>query len=68
MLAGYVGGVGGGVMKKCSYCGKSYADELTRCPIENNEIFEKQVGDTYLHELGHHLGLDGQELRSRGLG
>ena len=34
----------------------------------NTIAFEKQVEDTYLHELGHHLGLDEQELRKRGLG
>ncbi|MEW6159802.1 MAG: metallopeptidase family protein [Verrucomicrobiota bacterium] len=29
--------------------------------------FEKEVRKTYLHELGHHLGLEEDELESRGL-
>lgn len=31
------------------------------------EIFREQVRATYLHELGHYLGLDEDELTERGL-
>lgn len=30
--------------------------------------FEDEVRITYLHELGHHLGLDEEDLDARGLG
>ncbi len=32
------------------------------------QIFRKEVQTTYLHELGHYLGLDEDELTERGLG
>ena len=33
----------------------------------NEEIFRDEVHTTYLHELGHYLGLDEDELTERGL-
>ena len=33
----------------------------------NEEIFREEVRTTYLHELGHYLGLDEDELTGRGL-
>ena len=33
----------------------------------DSEIFREEVGTTYLHELGHYLGLDEDELFDRGL-
>jgi predicted Zn-dependent protease with MMP-like domain len=37
------------------------------CEEENIE-FEQEIRRTYLHELGHHLGLDEGELDERGIG
>ena len=34
---------------------------------ENEEIFRDEVHTTYLHELGHYLGLDEDDLIDRGL-
>lgn len=34
----------------------------------DEEIFLEEVRDTYLHELGHYLGLDEDDLDARGLG
>ena len=34
---------------------------------EDEEIFRDEVHTTYLHELGHYLGLDEDELAERGL-
>ena len=34
---------------------------------ENEEIFREEVRTTYLHELGHYLGLDEIDLEERGL-
>ncbi len=34
---------------------------------ENEEIFGEEVRTTYLHELGHYLGLDEDDLFDRGL-
>jgi predicted Zn-dependent protease with MMP-like domain len=34
---------------------------------ENEEDFREEVGATYLHELGHYLGLDEDDLTERGL-
>ena len=31
------------------------------------EIFREEIHTTYLHELGHYLGLDEDELIERGL-
>src|SRR5262245_19298997 len=33
----------------------------------DEEIFREEVHTTYLHELGHYLGLDEDELSERGL-
>ena len=33
----------------------------------NEEIFKEEVHTTYLHELGHYLGLDEDDLFERGL-
>jgi predicted Zn-dependent protease with MMP-like domain len=33
----------------------------------DEEIFREEVHTTYLHELGHYLGLDEDELTDRGL-
>lgn len=35
---------------------------------EEKRDFEEEVRITYLHELGHHLGLDEDDLKKRGLG
>ena len=35
--------------------------------VEENLDFEDEVRITYLHELGHHLGLDEGDLEERGL-
>jgi predicted Zn-dependent protease with MMP-like domain len=34
---------------------------------KDEEIFREEVHTTYLHELGHYLGLDEDELTERGL-
>ena len=36
--------------------------------VEENLAFEDEVRITYLHELGHCLGLNEQDLEDRGLG
>ena len=64
------------------FCGPEFADE-THSPLppqiilflENiwkmveadEKIFREEVRTTYLHELGHYLGLDEDELTERGL-
>ncbi len=35
--------------------------------VENSVNFQRQIEITYLHELGHHLGLGEQALLDRGL-
>ena len=35
--------------------------------LENSVDFQRQIEITYLHELGHHLGLGEQALLDRGL-
>ena len=35
---------------------------------EDEEIFRQEVRTTYLHELGHYLGLEEIDLEERGLG
>ncbi len=35
--------------------------------VENEEDIERQVGITLLHELGHHLGYDEDDLDGLGL-
>jgi predicted Zn-dependent protease with MMP-like domain len=65
------------------FVGSAFADELHAAPIpqqivlylENiwslaegdEEFFREDVRDTFLHELGHYLGLDEDELTDRGL-
>ena len=36
--------------------------------VEEDEDFAEEVRLTYLHELGHHLGWDEDDLEERGLG
>lgn len=33
----------------------------------NEEVFREEIRTTYLHELGHYLGLDEEDLEKRGL-
>jgi predicted Zn-dependent protease with MMP-like domain len=65
------------------FVGSAFADELHAAPIpqqivlylENiwslaegdEEFFREDVRDTFLHELGHYLGLDEDDLTDRGL-
>lgn len=64
------------------FCGPDFADEAhTPLPpqiilfLENiwdaaggeGKMFREEVRTTYLHELGHYLGLDEDELADRGL-
>ena len=35
--------------------------------VEEGEDFDEQVRITYLHELGHHIGMDEGDLEERGL-
>jgi len=35
--------------------------------VEEGEDFAEQVRITYLHELGHHIGMDEDDLEERGL-
>ncbi len=41
---------------------------IARYAAEIRETFESEVERTYLHELGHHLGWDEDDLTARGLG
>lgn len=34
---------------------------------ENRHVFRAEIAKTFLHEMGHFLGLDEQELEQRGL-
>ena len=36
--------------------------------LDEGELFEHEVRLTFLHELGHHLGWDEDDLEERGLG
>jgi predicted Zn-dependent protease with MMP-like domain len=65
------------------YVGSAYGEELHAAPVpqqiilylENicdlaegdEEFFREDVRDTFLHELGHYLGLDEDDLTERGL-
>ena len=43
-------------------------DELIAwLPLPFEEFFRDEVHTTYLHELGHYLGLDEDDLTERGL-
>jgi predicted Zn-dependent protease with MMP-like domain len=44
-----------------------FLDNLWECALEDEAEFRREVRKTYLHELGHFLGLDEDELESRGL-
>lgn len=44
-----------------------YLGPLYQFCTEENLNFEEEVRITYLHELGHHLGLDEDGLEERGL-
>lgn len=44
-----------------------YLDSLWDFAEEDVEIFRDEVRLTYLHELGHYLGWDEDELTARGL-
>jgi predicted Zn-dependent protease with MMP-like domain len=64
------------------FCGPEFADEehsplppqiilflenLWEQAEADEELFRDEVHTTYLHELGHYLGLDEDELTERGL-
>jgi predicted Zn-dependent protease with MMP-like domain len=44
-----------------------FLDNLWDFAERNEEIFADEVHTTYLHELGHYLGLDEDDLFARGL-
>jgi predicted Zn-dependent protease with MMP-like domain len=44
-----------------------YLDNLWEWAGEDQETFREEVRITYLHELGHYLGWDEDELAARGL-
>lgn len=44
-----------------------FLDNLWDFAEQNEEIFADEVHTTYLHELGHYLGLDEDDLSERGL-
>ena len=44
-----------------------YWDQMDAWLEEDEEIFREEVHTTYLHELGHYLGLDEDDLFDRGL-
>jgi predicted Zn-dependent protease with MMP-like domain len=44
-----------------------YLDNLWEFAGEDAEIFRDEVRVTYLHELGHYLGWDEDEIADRGL-
>ena len=55
-----------------SYCRSAqlielYLKVIYEYCVEKSVGFERQVEMTYLHELGHHLGLEEQSLLDRGL-
>jgi hypothetical protein len=33
-------------MKRCSYCGKEYADGITLCPLDEQPVIDKEAGRT----------------------
>lgn len=65
------------------FVGESYADGPSGSPLpphillfldniweyaeHEEEVFREEVRTTYLHELGHYLGLDEDDLDQRGL-
>jgi predicted Zn-dependent protease with MMP-like domain len=44
-----------------------FLENLWEFAEENEEIYREEVRTTYLHELGHYLGLDEIDLEERGL-
>lgn len=50
-----------------SPCITLFLAELWDCSEEDCGIFDDEVRTTYLHEFGHYLGLDEQEVEARGL-
>jgi predicted Zn-dependent protease with MMP-like domain len=44
-----------------------FLDNLWAWAEEDREIFAEEVEITFLHELGHYLGLDEDEVAGRGL-
>ena len=44
-----------------------FLENLWEFAEEDNEIFREEIRTTYLHELGHYLGLDEIDLENRGL-
>jgi len=44
-----------------------FLENLWEFAEANEELFRDEVHTTYLHELGHYLGLDEDELTERGL-
>jgi len=44
-----------------------FLDNLWDFAEQDEEIFREEVHTTYLHELGHYLGLDEDDLFERGL-
>jgi predicted Zn-dependent protease with MMP-like domain len=44
-----------------------FLDNLWSWAEEDREIFAEEVETTFLHELGHYLGLDEDEVAERGL-
>lgn len=44
-----------------------FLENLWEFVEENEEIYREEVRTTYLHELGHYLGLDEIDLEERGL-
>lgn len=67
-----------GVFEGASLLDEPSADELPRIRIFVENIWEyvemdeqdylDEVGTTFLHELGHYLGWDEDEIEERGLG
>ena len=44
-----------------------FLENLWEFAEEDEEIFREEIRTTYLHELGHYLGLDEIDLENRGL-
>lgn len=44
-----------------------FLDNLWEMAEGDEEIYSQEVSITYIHELGHYLGLDEDELEERGL-
>lgn len=44
-----------------------FLDNLWAFCEEDREYFEEEIETTFLHELGHYLGLDEEEVADRGL-